>query len=59
MIVSNGNISAANNVYAKYSNSQTQSLANDCQVAGSGGAPNCAISSPQVQAGTASTPINF
>lgn len=45
-------------VYA-YSNSQAQSLVNEC----SGGdiiSPNCAINGPQTQAdGTASTPINF
>lgn len=45
---------------AKYANIQTQSLINDCQVGGSGGAPNCAINSPQIQAdGTASMPINL
>jgi hypothetical protein len=56
MVVSNGN--SANNAYAKYSNSQAQSLINDCGEGDSGASPNCAIVSPQMQAdGTA--PITF
>jgi hypothetical protein len=50
----------ADNVYAKYSNSQSQSQIIDCQSGGSGGgSPICANSGPLIQAdGTANTPIN-
>jgi hypothetical protein len=53
------NIADFGNGYAKYSNSQAQSLVNDCQVGGSGGSPICANNGPLIQAdGTANIPIN-
>jgi hypothetical protein len=59
-VYDNAKTNDGNTVYAKYANTQTQSLVNDCQVGNSGGAPNCAINSPQIQSdGAASTPINF
>ncbi len=49
-----------NHIFAKYENTQTQSLLNDCQAGNAGSASNCAITSPQTQAdGVASTPTNL
>lgn len=58
MVAVNGD--SGTNIYAKYSNSQTQSLANNCRVSDSGsGSPNCANIGPQLTDGTASSPINL
>ena len=49
-----------NNVVYAYSNSQAQSLSNDCDVIDSSSVSNCQNSGPQTQAdGTASSPITF
>src|SRR5919106_5538135 len=54
-------IVAVNSVYAKYSNSQAQSLVNDCGIVGSSGI-NCANNGPQTLgdgAATALTPLQI
>lgn len=58
MVTLDGNALTPNNLYAKYSDSQTQSLVNDCGVGDSDGSPICTITSPQTLAdGTVSAPL--
>jgi hypothetical protein len=57
MVTLNGNPSTFNDVYAKYSNDQAQSLANECGISDATGV-NCGINSPLMQGdGLASSPI--